>query len=90
MVRTDVSWLDFWSEWHPPSSQAGRAVLGALGALLGETESVGSHPVACSGGMGKQEKMKVEGGHRARGTLEREQWSLKRNQGRQKRGQSSA
>lgn len=88
---TDVSWLDFWCEWHPPSSQAGRAVLGALRALLVETESVGSHPVACSGGIDKQEKMKAESGHRGSGTLEREQWSLKRNQGRQeKRGQGSA
>lgn len=32
-----------------------------------------------------KKKMKAESGHRASGTLEREQWSLKRNQGRQRR-----
>lgn len=63
----------------PPSHQAARAVLlrACWGRGRGGGGTVGSHPEASSGGRGRSGKVKVEGGRVARGTLERERWSVK-------------
>lgn len=44
----------------------------------GEKDPVGSYPAASSGGRGRSGKVKAEGGHIARGTLERSSDQLKR------------
>lgn len=66
-----------------PSSQAGRAVLGALRACWEKRSSLGAALWLALKEWASREKMKAEDGHRTRGTSEREQWSLKRNQGKQ-------